>query len=320
MANAAKILTMSTNSCTEGTFIVSDVSLNPFRDPTKGNYLVFNIKDKSGEVSAKVWNDADKFYKILKKGRIFDIEGKINKYKGTSQLIVSSIEPSNTIDYTNFLPTSKRNPDKMWLELVEILDKNIDDIQMTKVWERYKNNEKFISVFKMCPGGKGPVHHAYISGLLEHTLDVVKICESFTTIYPIDPSTICLGAFLHDHGKMSSYTYKMDIEMTDLGRLHSHINLGYTYFVKILEKIDISNENKKYIQKIIGHLILSHHGTLEQGSAVIPMTPEAILLAKADITDSELNQCLIYKEKTIEGNWSSYDNLKNKFYYKDSFK
>jgi len=316
MANAAKILTMSSNTCTEGTFIVSEISLSPFKDPAKGHFLTFDIRDKTGKVPAKVWNDADEFYNILKTGKIFDIQGKVNQYKGKNQIFVSSIEVSDTKDFTNFLPTSKINPDIMWDELVEILDKNIVDTHMRKLWEVYKNHESFIPLFKMCPGGKGSVHHAYLHGLLEHTLDVTKMCESYCEIYPVDSSIICLGAFLHDHGKIYAYTYETGIEMTDIGRLHGHINLSYSSMIKFLNSVEMPKDKKNYIKKIIGHLILSHHGSLELGSPVKPMTPEAVLLANADITNAETNQCLMFKDKITEGNWTPYDQLKGKFYYK----
>ena len=317
MANIAKILTMDSDRHVEGTFVVSDLNSMPFKDPMKGKFLVFNLSDKTGQIAGKIWKDASENKKVLKSAQVFEIQGKISKYKGVNQLFVSSVEPAKKFDPTNFVLASKFNPDIMWEDLVEILDENITDKNLKLLWERYRDNENFVNKFKICPGGKGNVHHAYIAGLLEHTLNVVRHCVSYCDIYNISTSVICMGAFLHDLGKMLAYTYDLVIGMTDIGRLHSHINLSYALVTPIIDKLEISKEERNKMKLTIGHLILSHHGTLEQGSAVKPMTPEAILLSKADITDSEYNLATIYTEKITEGNWSGYDVLKGKYYYKE---
>ena len=318
MADTVEISCMTNNQNVQGTFLVSNISSMPFKDITKGNYIVFNIVDKKGTIPAKIWNNASTYMPILNSGKVFKITGKINTYQGQNQLIVSSIEKAKNYNPTDFLPTSKFDPDEMWTELIQIMDENITDEHMKKLWEKYRDNKKFVQNFLMCPGGKGSVHHAYLHGLLEHTLCVLKICASFCKTYPIDSSTICMGAFLHDHGKMLAYSYDLSIEMTDVGRLHSHLNLSYSNVTPIINTLEIPIERKREMKLILGHLILSHHGTLEMGAAVVPMTAEAILLAKADMIDSEYNLSVIYTDKITEGHWSSYDPLKGKYYYKNS--
>ena len=318
MATIDKMSILSSNTRTEGIFVVSDVTLTPFKDMSKGSFLTFDIKDKTGQLPVKVWNDADPYHRILKTGKVFYIQGKINQYKGQNQLIASSIKKAEKYNPTDFLPASRRDPEEMWAELVGLMDENVVEKYMRELWEKYKNNKKFVQKFKMCPGGKGLVHHAYIHGLLEHTLCVLKMCVSYCKIYYIDSSTICMGAFLHDHGKLVAYTYDLSIEMTDIGRLHSHLNLSYTYAVPIINALDAPPEKREHMKLILGHLILSHHGTLEMGAAILPQTQEAILLSKADITDSEFNLSVIHTDKITEGHWSNYDKLKGKYYYKEA--
>ncbi len=317
MVNTADILTLSSGTDIDGIFVIADASLRPFKNASKGNFLTFELRDKKGQIAATAFNHADTYYEIVKNAKVCRIQGKVNVYQGQNQIIVSSIEETNPYNPVDFLPTSPHDPDEMWVELVQIMDDKVKNKYMRDLWDKFKNNETFVHKFKMCPGGKGNVHHAYLHGLLEHTLCVTKICSSFCYIYPIDPSIICMGAFLHDHGKMFSYTYDLTIEMTDIGRLHSHLNLSYTNIIPIINALEAPPEERNRMKKILGHLILSHHGSLDLGAAVVPMTPEAILLSKADIIDSEYNLSTIYTNRIIEGNWSAYDNLKSKFYFKE---
>lgn len=317
MVNTSEILTLSNGTNIEGTFVIAEVSLRPFKSASKGNFLTFELRDKKGQIAATAFNHVDRFHEIAKNAKVCRIQGNVNKYQGQNQIIVTSIEKVTSYDPIEFLPTSEQDPDKMWNELVQIMDKYVTKYHMRDLWIKFKGNEKFVHKFKMCPGGKGNVHHAYLHGLLEHTLCVTKICASFCDIYPIDSSIICMGAFLHDHGKMFAYTYDLSIEMTDIGRLHSHLNLSYTNIVPIINALKATPEERNHMKKILGHLILSHHGALELGAAVVPMTAEAILLSKADVIDSEFNLSVIYTDRIAEGNWSTYDQLKGKYYFKD---
>lgn len=318
MATVAKILSMSNDRHSEGTFVVSDIASKPFKDPTKGRFLMLMLSDRTGQIPAKVWKDVPETKSILKSAKVFYIQGKINTYKGQNQFVITSVEKAEEFNPSDFLPVSKHNPEGMWEDLVDILDKYIVDKDIKELWIRYRDNENFVKTFKMCPGGKGQVHHAYLYGLLEHTYSILENCVSFCKIYKVNPSTLLIGAFLHDHGKMLSYSYNLSIEMTDIGRLHSHITLGYNSAMNVIDKLELTKEKKDQMKLILGHLILSHHGTLEFGSPVLPMTPEAILLARADIIDSEINTASIYTDKIEEGNWSLYDPLKGKFYHKEN--
>lgn len=318
MANVAKLLTMSNDRYSEGIFVISDITSKPFKDPTKGHFLMLTLNDRTGQIPAKVWKDAFDIKKILKSAKVFEVQGKINAYKGQNQFVITSVEKAEKFNPSDFLPVSKHNPEIMWEDLVEILNKHITDEDIKELWVRYKNNENFVEKFKVCPGGKGLVHHAYLFGLLEHTFCIIENCQSFCETYKANPSILLMGAFLHDHGKMLSYSYNLSIEMTDIGRLHSHITLGYNSAMNTIDKLKATKEKRDHMKLVLGHLILSHHGTLEHGSPVVPMTLEAILLAKADILDSESNLALIHTDKINEGNWSTYDNLKGKFYFKEN--
>jgi len=175
-------------------------------------------------------------------------------------------------------------------------------------------DQKIRKAFGDAPGGK-LWHHAYLGGLLEHTLSVTKIAEQAAKQYPgINRDLLLTAGLLHDIGKISSYTYRTVIDFTDEGRLLGHIVIGAQM---VTDKIKIFPDFPRPLAKELLHLILSHQGKLEQASPVVPMTLEALLLYYADEIDSKANAFLRIqeREKKPGRTWSSYVNLMNQYFY-----
>jgi 3'-5' exoribonuclease len=161
-------------------------------------------------------------------------------------------------------------------------------------------------VFRMAPAAKH-YHHAYVHGLLEHSLTVAQAVSAMSAIFPgISRDLAVTGALLHDIGKLDTYVVIEDhIGMTDAGRLHGEIALGYA---RIRDEIAAIDEFPPELSQALLHIILSHHGSLEHGSPVVPCTREATLVHMADNLGSKLGSF-----DRIEGGldagaqWSSYD-------------
>jgi len=297
-----------------GEFLVNDLVIKPFNN-REGNYASLSLQDQTGKIQAKIWDSVDKIKDSLKNGDIIEIQGKTNQYQGKIQIIIENLRLSEQQDTKKFIPSSNKNVDILIQELFSIMDK-IEDVDLKKLWDSFKADKELIKMFSECPGGKGAVHHTRLNGLLEHVLSILKIVEFLGIHYKLNNDVLRLGAFLHDIGKMNCYEYEFTIEMTDIGRLHGHSVPSYLMFIEKLRTLEIEEEKKKRIQETIGHLILSHHEKFEYQSPVIPMTKEAIILAKADAIDSWIDHVDdLLKIKPTNLKWTNFDDLTKQFYF-----
>ncbi len=150
-------------------------------------------------------------------------------------------------------------------------------------------------------------HHSYRHGLLEHSLTVAQTVGAIAAVYPgIDRDLALTGAVLHDIGKLDAYGVEGEtIEMTDLGRLHGEIALGYFFLRSTIERID---GFPPLLAQALLHIILSHHGSLQHGSPVVPCTREATLVHMADNVGSKLGSFDRLEGELPEGElWSQWD-------------
>lgn len=319
--NIETILGLENNLDVEGTFIISELNLRPFKDKD-GFFLTFILQDKSGKINGKIWDNAEKIKKQLQDDDIISIRGKVNLYNSKNQVIVDQFKIPSNDEYNldDLVVSSSKDSKEMFEELKSILDQ-IEDKDVLNLWNSFYQDNSFIEKFKVCPGGKGETHHAYNHGLLEHTLSVMKICEFFAQHYPdnVNKSVLLFGAFLHDIGKTVAYEYKLSIKMTDIGRLHGHVVTGYQIFLNHIEKVSMHSDKRLELVKVLGHMILSHHGVAEFEAVKVPMTQEASLLANADKIDSEVFHLDQIFSQVSDG-WSQFDKMRDRLYYKSNKK
>jgi 3'-5' exoribonuclease len=166
----------------------------------------------------------------------------------------------------------------------------------SELWARYR----------VAPAAKY-YHQAYTHGLLEHCLGVAQAVSAISATFPgIDRDVAVSGALLHDIGKLEAYTDDpQNIDLTDAGRLHGEIALGYYLIRRMIE--DIEGFPAELAQSL-GHIILSHHGTLEHGSPVVPCTREATLVHMIDNLGGRLGSFdRLEKELAPGRRWSQFD-------------
>jgi len=312
-----EVLKLGNNKSFEGTFAVTNVSLKPFKEK-EGVYLAFFLQDKTGRIATKIWDGAEKVKDVIKDDVVIFVKGKTNIFSGKNQAVLDEFEVKKEFDLKNFLLASKLSPEEMLHELKCILFSEMN-ADLAKFLENvYFKDLDFMAQFINCPGGKGDVHHSYIHGLLEHTLNVLKLCTSYYEEYNnvlIDIDLLRAGAFLHDLGKLYAYSYKISIEMTDVGRLHGHTVLGYFDFLtKLNDYNEMSEELKSKYKMLLGHMILSHHGSFDKQAAVLPLTLEATMLVKADSTDADVNYVSGLVEESTE-DWTPFSYLTGRSYY-----
>lgn len=320
------LLKAAINTPVSGNYIISDISLRPFAKK-EGNFLQFKLADKTGKIDANIWQNAEQFYNSIKGDSVVTVTGSIKTFDNKNQISIDTMVTCDLYDPHELVPCSVYDPEVLFNQLLKILQEEISDECIKRIVYRYLEDPKFVEKFKRCPGGKGGVHHAYIGGLLEHTLSVLKVCLSIADSYifeNINREILAAGAFLHDIGKLEAYDYSPLITMTDRGRLLGHLPLGYERFCKDIDaETEIWMKYKKEdfrismnkVKTIIGHMILSHHGSYEFETCRLPMTLEALILSKADDLDATVIR-IAQLIDDIPKDWSAYDNLSKRMYYK----
>lgn len=274
-----------------------------------GPYWNLTFQDATGKIEGKIWSPKSMEYPSLEPGQMARVQGYVESYRDKNQLKVDHmdlINPSTIrLDYSDFLPTSCVPPE----ELMEAIEDLITEHMKYGPWKRFcrkvLSSPEIRERMLYAPGAK-TVHHAYIGGLLEHTLQVARVCMSLCDVYPtLDRQTLLAGAIFHDLGKAWELSGGLVNDYTDEGRLLGHIQIGQDKLEPFLNRSKKLDESLKLHLK---HLITSHHGEHDFGSPIRPKTPEAFILHFADNIDAKMNiidQAFADMDKT-GAEWSPY--------------
>ena len=276
-------------------------------------FLSLVIADRTGEIQAKVWEEAEALSSLFGEGDVIKIRARAGSFRGQLQMTVSDLEVSKKIDPSLFMETSPRDIEEMVKSLRKILNR-INNVHLKSLIDRFLADHKFMSQFKSAPAAKR-FHHSYLGGLLEHTLSVcqlaVLVCEHY---HELDKDLLVVAAFLHDIGKTKEMRWDFLIEYTDQGRLLGHITLGS---MMLDEKLAMIREFPQDLAVRLRHLILSHHGVYEFGSPKRPKFLEAFALHLIDDLDAKIVGLGDYmKRDKNEGAWTGYHHLFERFFLK----
>ncbi|MBN1946252.1 MAG: HD domain-containing protein [Bradymonadales bacterium] len=276
---------------------------------TGAPYLSLLLGDRSGQVNAKVWEKAELYEQSVDSGDIIRVDAHVETYKGQVQLRVVHLERAalDGIDIGEFLPASRFDRGQMMSELRQLVARELNDPDVRRVLLAVLGNQEVAQGLLRAPAAKLN-HHAYIGGLLEHTLSMCRLAQQiarhYARQYPnlLDTDLLVAGAVLHDIGKIWELSSEPHIDLTDAGRLLGHIPLAVALLDRVLKSLDLEDTALALRLK---HMILSHHGEYEYGAVVLPQTPEAQVLHYLDQVDAKLNMFADAIERT-EGSWSAY--------------
>jgi len=255
-----------------------------------GFFLDLTLCDSTGRVPAKVWENAAALAEGFQAGDVVRVAGMAETYRNELQLRLERIEalPPEEAEPSEFLPSSKKDLDALESRLAEVV-KSIENSYLRELLLGLFRDQEFRKRFRTAPGAK-LLHHAYIGGLLEHTAEVVELCDRAVEVFPeLDRDMLLTAAILHDIGKTEELSWHTAFEYTDDGQLLGHLVLGERMVRERAEQIEGFPEDLKLR---LSHLILSHHGTGEFGSPKPPMTAEAIALHHAEDLDAKINMFL----------------------------
>lgn len=301
----------------EDVFVLADKSVNRKRD---GNiFITVTLSDKSGQIKGVVWDNVEKAAAAANKGDFVRICASAGEYRGGLQLVIQSIAGvrPEAVDPSDFLPTCARNVDQMFARL-QMLTDNISSVSLKALMTAFWSDAEFVRSFKRCPAAK-KMHHAYLGGLLEHSLSMAVLVDKVAAHYGgIDRDLLLVGAVLHDIGKVRELSCNTCIDYTSEGRLLSHIIIG----LELLEaKIRTIPDFPPAQAAMLKHMIVSHHGAREFGSPEPPKTIEAVLLNYIDEIDSRVNAIREFMTAEDDGSaWTPYHRLLERHFYKGEAK
>ena len=278
------------------------------------NYLNVTLTDKTGSVKGVVWDNVDRIVAGLSSGDVVSIQATVNEYKGAAQLVIKNMAPcpAEAVDPSEFLPATRLDIENMFERLLKIAAA-LQDGHLKALLNAFWNDEEFVRQFKTAPAAK-KMHHAYIGGLLEHTLSMATLAEKIAGHYSgIDRDLLITGAILHDIGKTRELEYTFKIDYSDQGRLLSHIVIGLEMIADKLANINDFPEEQELLLK---HMIVSHHGTQEFGSPEPPKTIEAVLLNYIDEMDSKVKGIRDFMaSEDAHETWTSFHRLLGRHFY-----
>ena len=272
----------------EGRFLVARKELR--QGGRAGFFLDLILCDPTGRVSAKVWENARQLSEEFAQGDVVAVAGLAERFREEVQVRVDDLRPvpPEEADPTEFLPRSAKDLDALERRLAEVV-KSLANEHLRELLVAMFRDPEFRCRFRTAPGAK-VLHHAYVGGLLEHTVEVVEICLKVCDIFPaLDRDLLLAGAIVHDVGKLEELTWTTAFDYTDEGNLLGHLVLGERMVRERADRIEGFPEELKLM---LSHLILSHHGVAEFGSPKAPSTAEAIALHHAEDLDAKVNMFL----------------------------
>jgi len=274
-----------------------------------GEYLRLQLGDRTGAVACMVWDELADVEELAAAGAPVRVSGRYTVHpRFGPQINLRCLEAAaeGSFDPKDLLDGPAREVSQMEAEIRELLE-TIQEPHLRVLLERvFGEGSQLWAGYRVAPAAKH-YHQAYRHGLLEHSLGVAQAVSAISaTFMGIDRDVAVAGALLHDIGKLEAYTEDPhSIDLTDTGRLHGEIALGYYRIRRAIEDIE---DFPPDLAQAVGHIILSHHGSLEHGSPVVPCTREATLVHMIDNLGGRLGSFdRLEKELAPGRRWSAFD-------------
>lgn len=294
-------------------FVLAEKNMAHKRDGSP--FLTITLADRTGRIRGVVWDDVTTAASAAAAGDYVQVKAAAGEYRGALQLVVKSIEavPPEAVSPADFLPSTQRDVDRMFARLKSLTD-TIESPDLKRLMDAFWSDAPFCGMFKQAPAAK-QMHHAYVGGLLEHTLSMALLADKVAGHYGgVDRDLLLVGAVLHDVGKVKELSYTHRIDYTDEGRLLSHIVIGVQM---VDDKIRSIDGFPPQLAAMVKHLIISHHGARDFGSPEPPKTIEAVLLNYVDEIDSRVNAIREFMAAEAPGEtWTPYHRLLERQFYR----
>jgi len=279
MTELLNIPGLATGTRVDATFIVRDVDV---RTQANGDpFTILTLGNATGTIGTEpFWAERSAEVAGLRRGHVVRVVGEAATYRDRPQLRVVSLRhlPSDSVDFTTLLPSV--GPVERYWNTLDGWRREILKPRLRAAVDLFYEEDVFRRQYEQCPGAVIG-HHAVLGGLLKHTVEVAAIARTIAKACGADIEIVMAGVLLHDIGKLEAYAWQGAFEHTERGRLLGHVALGALMLDRRLAEASppVCTELER---DILLHLVLAHHGRLEFGSPITPMTLEAEVIHWAD--------------------------------------
>ena len=275
-------------------------TVNTRETKAKKPYLAIEFYDGTDTINGNYWDWGGS--NIPPKNAVLDVRAQVTEWQGAKQLNVKGMTTNTELHLSEFVPSSGADIGETYKDayalMSDVKDEFLRDLAMSAL-------EELQSKWLIVPGAKG-VHHAYAAGTLIHSYSVACIAKAIAEHTPGANIDLCtVGGMLHDIGKL--FTYQIDgvtIDMTDEGMLYDHIFMGAEFIGNYADNHYKLDEISALKLEMLRHIILSHHGKLEYGAAVVPMSVDAHIVYHADAVDAAAEQVRDQSAKVGNVKWT----------------
>ncbi|OIO23574.1 hypothetical protein AUJ65_03315 [Candidatus Micrarchaeota archaeon CG1_02_51_15] len=284
-----------------------------------GWYFAFGAADKTGELEVNYWggqnkDSVDRTHDSFKEGDVVRVQGFVTTYNDRKKININegkgAVTPTKDFNLSDFLPQSNKNLAELYSRLLELVD-GVKHEGLRALLEKFFKDDDFTKEFKRAPAAMF-LHHAWLGGLLEHSLAVALTAREAAKNYAVDLDLLTAGALLHDVGKIIEFEVTTSIKIGEEGMLRGHTVIGEEL---VREKAKQTGLDTHTLRKL-SHMILAHHGEHEYGAPKEPMFVEAVLVYYADEMDAKASQFERIKKDTTSEDFRVYDKHWGEIYLK----
>ncbi len=295
----------------EDVFVITGKQLSA---TTTGKYFIKAfLSDRSTQITARMWNATRDIFNALPDSGFLRVRGRVENYQNNLQFIIEQTwaPKDGTFDVADLIPHTTKDIPQMCSRLVELLG-SIQNRHLAALIHAYLDDEKLMKNFRDAPAAMS-FHHAFIGGLLEHTLNSIEVADCVARFYPgLNRDLVIAGIFLHDIAKTWELRYDCSFGYTDGGQLVGHIVKSAIWIEhkrRAAEQV-LGEQIPQNLVDVLQHIVISHHGVPEFGAIKLPSTPEAIAVHFIENMDAKLNMSLQAtrggQAAGAEGNWTEY--------------
>jgi len=289
-----------------GEFLVREKDLREFRNKP-GRYLSLLLGDESGEVEARVWEEAEALAGRFEVGEVVFIRGQVEEFGGRLQVKVTSLERAPTAALEKFIPSLSREQIDAFARKLKDFISSVGERHLRALLKKIFDEPQTWENFCRATAARS-LHSAYVGGLLEHSVNVVLLCEAMCALYSqINRDLLITAALLHDIGKIDTFELRGAVfDYTEEGKLIGEPVLGERRLSAAIAELP---EFPSEYGVLLSHLLLSHHGQREFGAPILPMSLEAVVLHHVDNLEAKTNLVvsIMRKEKDPAKVWSEYN-------------
>jgi 3'-5' exoribonuclease len=275
-------------------------------------YLKAFISDRSATVTARMWNATREICAAIPSSGFLRLRARVESYQNNLQVIIEQMWPAKegSFEIGDLVPQTTKNIGQMFVRLSELLG-SIHNRHLAALVQAYLEDEKLMNDFRNAPAAMN-FHHAFLGGLLEHTLNAIEVADAVCPFYPgLNRDVVIAGIFLHDIAKTWELTYECAFAYSDGGQLVGHIVKSAMWVEEKRKQAAavLGEEIPQALIDVMQHIILSHHGETEFGSPKTPATPEALAVHALENLDAKLMMALSAcrtDASNSEGNWTEY--------------